>query len=71
MSGLDQRGGPFWDPAADKMLFDTIASEFRNSSLKKLIRLPNHINDQAFAEALVANFKEITATWPALHARTS
>ena len=71
MSGLDLPGGPFWDPAADKMLFDTIASEFRSSSLKKLIRLPNHINDQAFAEALVANFKEITATWPALHARTS
>ena len=71
MSGLDLPGGPFWDPAADKMLFDTIASEFRSSSLKKLIRLPNHINDPAFAEALVANFKEITATWPALHARTS
>jgi uncharacterized protein (UPF0261 family) len=70
-SGLDIAGGPFWDPATDKALFDTISTEFRTTGNHKLIRLPNHINDQAFAEALVANFKEITATWPALHARTS
>jgi uncharacterized protein (UPF0261 family) len=37
-----------------------------------LIRLPNHINDAAFAEALVANFNEITQTaWPASLAMTS
>jgi uncharacterized protein (UPF0261 family) len=71
LSGLDTAGGPFWDPAADKALFDAISSDFRSSSNKKLVRLPHHINDPAFAEALVANFKEITATWPALHARTS
>jgi uncharacterized protein (UPF0261 family)/ABC-type branched-subunit amino acid transport system ATPase component len=71
LSGLDKPGGPFWDPAADKMLFETIASEFRATGSKKLIRLPHHINDQAFADALVASFEEITATWPALHAKTS
>jgi uncharacterized protein (UPF0261 family)/ABC-type branched-subunit amino acid transport system ATPase component len=71
LSGLDRPGGPFWDPAADKALFDAIASDFRSSSNRNLIRLRNHINDQAFAEALVAHFEEIGAAWPALHARTS
>jgi uncharacterized protein (UPF0261 family) len=71
LSGLDLPGGPFWDPAADKALFDAITSEFKGTSSRKLVRLPHHINDQAFAEALVANLKEITGTWPALHARTS
>ena len=71
LSGLDQPGGPFWDPAADKALFDAISGEFRSSSSRKLIRLRNHVNDPAFAEALVAHFEELTATWPASHARTS
>jgi uncharacterized protein (UPF0261 family) len=71
LSGLDAPGGPFWDPVADKALFDTISTEVRSTGNRKLIRLPHHINDAGFAQALVANFREITATWPALHARTS
>ena len=70
ISGLDKPGGPFWDPAADKALFDSISLEFISSSLKKLIRLPLHINDPAFAAALAANFREIErkegpVSWPA------
>ena len=43
-----------------------------STSSRKLIRLPHHINDPAFADALVANFNEITQTaWPASLARTS
>jgi uncharacterized protein (UPF0261 family)/ABC-type branched-subunit amino acid transport system ATPase component len=72
LSGLDKPGGPFWDPAADKALFDAIASNLRMNSSRKLIRLPHHVNDLAFADALVANFKEIAQTaWPASLARTS
>jgi uncharacterized protein (UPF0261 family)/ABC-type branched-subunit amino acid transport system ATPase component len=72
VSGIDAPGKPFWDPAADKMLFDTIGSNFRSTSNRKLVRLPNHINDAAFADALVANFNEIAqAAWPASLARTS
>jgi uncharacterized protein (UPF0261 family) len=42
------------------------------NSSRKLIRLPHHVNDPAFADALVANFKEIAQTaWPASLARTS
>jgi uncharacterized protein (UPF0261 family) len=72
VSGIDAPGKPFWDPVADKMLFDTIGSNFRAASNRKLVRLPNHINDPAFADALVAHFNEITQTaWPASLARTS
>jgi uncharacterized protein (UPF0261 family) len=38
---------------------------------RKLISLQSHINDQAFADALVANFNEITTPWPASLAKTS
>jgi uncharacterized protein (UPF0261 family) len=71
LSGLDRPGGPFWDPSANKALFDAIANEFRGSSSRKLLKLPHHINDQAFADALVANFNEITTTWQESRARTS
>jgi len=70
VSGLDVPGGPFWDPAADKALFDTLAAQFRAGPDRKLLRLPLHINDPAFAQALAAQFNEITAkggrgAWPA------
>lgn len=59
VSLMDAPGKPFWDPVADKALFDTIASGFRQGSNRKLIRLPHNINDEAFIDALVANFNEI------------
>ncbi len=70
VSGLDQPDGPFWDPAADKALFDAIAQGFVAGPRRKLIRLPLHINDPAFAAALAANFREIEnkegqGAWPA------
>ncbi|HYM33613.1 MAG TPA: ABC transporter permease [Candidatus Cybelea sp.] len=60
VSALDAPGQPFWDPAADKVLFDTIAGNFRSGANRKLIRLPCNVNDQAFAEALVAAFQDVT-----------
>jgi uncharacterized protein (UPF0261 family)/ABC-type branched-subunit amino acid transport system ATPase component len=76
VSGLDQPGGPFWDPAADKALFDAISADFISSPQKKLIRLPQHINDPAFAAALAAQFREIMPKearnpWPASRATAS
>ncbi len=70
-SGLDKPGGSFWDPPANKALFDTIAANFRSGGNRKLLRIQNHINDQAFADALVANFNEIKTSWPELRVRTS
>ena len=71
LSGLDRPGGPFWDPAADKALFDVIAGDFRAGANRKLLRVPSHINDPAFADAVVATFHEVRTAWPASNARTS
>ena len=59
VSGVDAPDRPFWDPAADKALFDAIAAGFRTGANRRLVRLPHHINDPAFADALVAAFNEI------------
>jgi len=71
LSGLDRPDGPFWDPAANRALFDVIASGFRAGTTRKLLRLPHHINDPAFADALVATFNEIRTPWPELRVKTS
>ena len=71
LSGLDRPGGPFWDPPANRALFDVIASNFRSGTNRRLLKVPHHINDQAFADALVANFNEIRTPWPELRAKTS
>ncbi|HZM35216.1 MAG TPA: Tm-1-like ATP-binding domain-containing protein [Burkholderiales bacterium] len=71
LSGLDRPGGPFWDPAANDALFKEIKSNFRMTREKKLLSLPHHVNDPAFADALVANFNEIATTWQESRARTS
>jgi uncharacterized protein (UPF0261 family)/ABC-type branched-subunit amino acid transport system ATPase component len=71
LSGLDKPGGAFWDPVANQALFKEIKSNFRTMKNKQLVSLPHHVNDQAFADALVANFNEIAAPWQELRARTS
>jgi uncharacterized protein (UPF0261 family)/ABC-type branched-subunit amino acid transport system ATPase component len=59
VSGLDAPDKPFWDPAADKALFDAIATNFRSGSNRKLIRVPHNINDPEFAAAAVAAFEDV------------
>jgi uncharacterized protein (UPF0261 family)/ABC-type branched-subunit amino acid transport system ATPase component len=59
VSLIDAPGQPFWDPAADRALFDAIASGFRATTNRKLLRLPHNINDPAFSDALVAAFDEV------------
>jgi uncharacterized protein (UPF0261 family) len=60
VSAVDAQGKGFWDPAADKALFDTITKNFRASPNRKLIRLPYNLNDPQFSDALVAAFHEIS-----------
>ncbi len=62
VSLLDAVGQPFWDPSADRVLFETIAAGFRTGPNRMLLRLPHNINDQAFADALVASFDAIVGT---------
>jgi uncharacterized protein (UPF0261 family)/ABC-type branched-subunit amino acid transport system ATPase component len=59
VSAIDKPGAPFHDPEADRVLFDALATRFRAGPDRKLIRLPLHINDEAFADAVVAAWREI------------
>ncbi len=67
VSAIDKPGQPFHDPEADRALFAAIEQNFRGGADRKLIRLPLHINDDAFADALVAAWREIAR--PAASAR--
>lgn len=60
VSAIDAEGKPFHDPAADAALFAAIEKTFKPTAQRKLIRLDAHINDPAFAAAVVAAFREIT-----------
>src|SRR5215472_912910 len=59
VSALDAPGQAFWDPAADTALFDTLQAELRQTERRKLIRLPQHINDPEFARIAVEEFLKI------------
>ncbi|WP_345538400.1 Tm-1-like ATP-binding domain-containing protein [Variovorax defluvii] len=64
VSAIDRPGQPFHDPEADRALFEAIEQNFRPGAGRRLQRLPLHINDEAFAEALVAAWREIAAAAP-------
>jgi uncharacterized protein (UPF0261 family) len=65
VSALDALGQPFWDPAADAALFETLSSELKQTDRRKLKRVPHHINDPQFAQAAVEEFLAIAqATRP-------
>lgn len=60
VSAIDAPGQPFHDPEADRVLFDTIRSGWKAAPNRHLVELDLHINDPAFAAALVANFHELS-----------
>jgi uncharacterized protein (UPF0261 family)/ABC-type branched-subunit amino acid transport system ATPase component len=62
VSAIDKPGQPFHDPEADRTLFAAIEERFRPGADRKLMRLPMHINDEAFADALVAAWREVAAS---------
>ena len=55
----------------DRALFDVLTAEFRAGANRKLTRVPHHINDPAFADAVVTAFHEVRTVWPESIARTS
>ena len=67
VSAIDKPGQPFHDAEADRVLFASIEQHFRPGMNRKLQRLPLHINDEAFADALVAAWHEVSR--PAASAR--
>ena len=59
VSALDAPGMPFADPDADAALFDTLRAALGPD---RVVETPHHVNDPAFAEALVDEFRAVTDT---------
>lgn len=59
VSMIDAPGQPFYDPEADKALFDALEKTFIPTDRHRLIQHDLHINDPAFAAALIQSFREI------------
>ncbi|MFC5182557.1 Tm-1-like ATP-binding domain-containing protein [Actinomadura harenae] len=60
VSALDAPGLPFWDPEADRVLFETLEARVEQTADRRLVRSPHNINDPEFAAALVAAFQEVS-----------
>lgn len=61
LSALDAAGQPFWDPAADKALFETLEETVRATATRQLVRVPYNINDPEFAQLVVKTFRSFHA----------
>jgi len=59
LSAIDKEGQVFHDPQANQALFAALQSNFRTTAQHTLIKLPLHINDEAFAQALVDAWLDI------------
>ena len=60
VSALDAPGMPFHDPDADEALFAAIEKGVGRSGV--VTRVPHHVNDPEFADALVAAWRSVTGT---------
>jgi uncharacterized protein (UPF0261 family) len=62
VSALDSPGRPFSDPTADAELFRTLEATVRQTGSRRLIRMPDHINDPRFATEVAAEFRRMFGT---------
>ena len=61
LSQLDAPGEAFHDPAADAALFRALENTVRQTGTRQLLRVPHHINDSAFSEALADAFEALAS----------
>ncbi len=59
VSALDAPGMAFHDREADAALFAALEATVRQTERRRLVRLPQNINDPAFAEAAVSHFRAL------------
>ncbi len=59
VSALDAPNQPFYAPHINQVLFDTIDAHFEQTATHKLIRVPYHINDNAFAQTVLRAFQDM------------
>jgi uncharacterized protein (UPF0261 family) len=56
VSMIDAPGQPFYDPAADASLFEELDACVHQDEVRRIVRLPYHINDRQFSDRLVNEF---------------
>jgi uncharacterized protein (UPF0261 family)/ABC-type branched-subunit amino acid transport system ATPase component len=59
VSALDSPGRPFSDPNADAELFRALETTVRQTGARRLIRMPENINDPRFAAEVAAEFRRL------------
>jgi len=62
VSALDSPGRPFSDPTPDVELFRALETTVHQTSSRRLIRMPEHINDPRFAAEIAAEFRRLFGT---------
>jgi len=65
VSALDAQGQPFFDRDADQALFRSLEQTVRQTSNRRLIRVPHHINDGDFVAAIVDAIRPLLGRLPA------
>ena len=64
VSALDAPGKPFWNPEADRALFDALDATVRQTANRQLVRVPHNINDPDFADLVVRTFRSLHTRSP-------
>ncbi len=59
VSALNSPGRPFSDPNADAELFRALEATVRQTGARRLVRMPEHINDPRFATEIAAEFRRL------------
>lgn len=59
-SALDKEGEPFFDPTANEAFISSLEQSVYGVSHVNIEKLPFHINDTAFAEALIVAHRKLT-----------
>jgi uncharacterized protein (UPF0261 family) len=62
VSALDAPGQAFWHPEADEALFATLEAEVQQTDRRRVERLPHHLNDPEFADALVDAWRSVAVS---------
>lgn len=60
VSLLDAPNMPFYDPEADKALFEALENTVDQSTDRQLIRVPYNINDDEFADLIIKTFRSFS-----------
>jgi uncharacterized protein (UPF0261 family) len=59
VSALDAPNRAFADPSADTALFRALEQTVRQTGARRLIRVPQHLNDPRFAADVAAEFRRL------------